>query len=429
MKVKPTSIVFTLMLAAMAALPPLSIDIYLSALSVIGKSLGSTATAAGYTVSVFLLSTALSQLVFGPLSDRYGRRPIGMFGSTLFTIGALGCTLAHSMPTMLLSRLLQGVGAGSVLVLAFAIVRDSFSGPEAAVRYSYVNATMCFVPAVAPVVGSLLFKVAGWRPIFGVCAVVGALLTAVFAFWFEESLAEENRTRFSPVALARNYFRVITHRTAFGYILLSAMAFGAMLVYVTGSSFVFVDLIGMKRTNYASMLFVTSFAMVFGSFSSGALNKRGVSYKKILTASLSLTVTATVILLALSFTPLFAVATAMPLIFMTTFSVGSIAPNAAHGVLTPMPDIAGTASALLGSMRMLTGALSSACVSFAASLVKPSPVPMASVMVLFNSLALISYVTMIVMAPKQSSGDLKAPVRSGEKLGDSTPSEECATAK
>ena len=240
-KVRPDSIVFTLLLAAMAALPPLSIDFYLSTLSVIGKSLGSSPAVAGYTISVFLVSISLSQLVFGPLADRFGRRPVGMFGCTLFALAAIGCALAHSMAFLLFCRLLQGVGAGAVTVLAFAIVRDLFSGSAANVRYSYVNATMAFVPAIAPVIGSLLFKIAGWRLIFAACAVVGAALAAAFFFLIDESLPREKRTEFSPVALVRNYFRVMSHRSAFGYILLSALAFGAMLSYVTGSSFVFVQ--------------------------------------------------------------------------------------------------------------------------------------------------------------------------------------------
>jgi len=412
-KVRPDSIVFTLLLAAMAALPPLSIDFYLSTLSVIAKSLGSSPAVAGYTISVFLVSISLSQLVFGPLADRFGRRPVGMFGCTLFALSALGCALAHSMAFLLFCRLLQGVGAGAVTVLAFAIVRDLFSGSAANVRYSYVNATMAFVPTIAPVIGSLLFKIAGWRLIFAACAVVGAALAAAFFFWIDESLPREKRTEFSPVALVRNYFRVMSHRSAFGYILLSALAFGAMLSYVTGSSFVFVDLMGMTRIHYGIMLFFTSSGIVSGSFLSGVLSKRDISYRKMSTVSVFLAVAATGALLVLSLTHLFTVAFAVPFIFLTTLSVGLIAPNAAHGVLAPMADIAGTASALLGSLRMLGGSLAAACVSY---FTRPSSTPMTAVMVLFDLLAMISFVTLVLMSKKvPPSGDRKSSMSAGGK--------------
>ena len=414
MKLKSDSLGFTVLLAAMAGLPPLSTDIYLSALSKMSHSLGTAESAAGYTLSIFLAGFSLSQLFFGPMSDRLGRRPVGIFGCVLFTCSAFGCALSHSMAVLLFWRVWQGIGAGAVTVLAFAVVRDLFSGNDARQRLAYVNAAMAFVPMVAPVLGSLLLRLAGWRSIFVLMAVLGLLLALGFGFGLEESLPPAQRVTYSPAGLARNYLRILSTRSVFGYCLLTSFTFGSMLAYVTGSSFVFIDTMGMSGTRYGMMLFFTAGAIVAGSTLSGLLSKRDISYNSVLSFSLWLNIAAPCALFLLGLTHWFTVATALPLIMLTTLAVGLITPNAAHGALAPMGEIAGTAAAMLGSVRMLGGSVASAGVSF---LRFAPPTSMTSVMLLFGVLAMASYSFMAKkdQVPSEVSGAIVARATAGKR--------------
>ncbi|XHR30225.1 MAG: multidrug effflux MFS transporter [Chthoniobacteraceae bacterium] len=400
MKFKPDSIGFTLLLATLSSLPPLSTDLYLSALSVMGKALGCSPTLAGLSISVFLGSFAFSQLIFGPLADRYGRRPVGIWGCLLFTVSSIGTTAAGSIGALLLWRGLQGTGAGAVCMLAFAIVRDLFHGDAGRTRYAYINATRAFAPMIAPLLGSWIYQMAGWRATLGVTALFGAGLTLAFAMGFEESLAPRNRQSISPRALCRNYLFVLSNRITLGYCAVNAFLSGAILSFITGSSFVFVDFLGISRPHFGAILFATACGVMIGSAAAGKLSTHGFSGKKMLWGSLAMHLTATSGLFALSLTHRFSPYTAVPLLMLMNLSSGLVNPGTVHGALAPMGRMAGTASAVFGCLGMMGGALASAAVSWFHC---DTPPTLTGVMAFCSLMALGSYA---LVAARERAEDL-----------------------
>ena len=388
LKLSPQSLGFTFLLAALAAFPPLSTDLYLSVLSVIGQSLGTSPEAAGYTVSVFLGSFALSQLVFGPLSDRYGRRPIGLLGCALYSVTAFGCARSSSLSELLVWRCLSGMGAGAASVLAFAIVRDLFSGVAGRVRFAYVSATQALAPMFAPVLGSLLYRFTGWRSLFILLGAAGVLVTAAFGLCFEESLPQERRATLALRDMLSNYRHILVNRQAVACCLLNALSMGSLLAYITGSSFVFVDLLGAPRTEYGGILLLTASGAMIGSWMSGRLNRAFVAPNNILIAGLTLVFTAAGTMLLLSLWGRFTTMTAVPLSLAMTISIGLVTPNVANSMLAPLAKMAGAASALFGCVGMLGGAFSSAVI---ASIPSKSAVPLTVVMTMCSALALTTF--------------------------------------
>jgi DHA1 family bicyclomycin/chloramphenicol resistance-like MFS transporter len=187
MALRTHSVAFTLLIGALAALPPLSIDLGLPALTLLQASLGATPTGAALTLSLFLAGFGASQLVMGPLSDRYGRRPVMLTGMVLYAASGLGCALAPSIEVLLALRLLEGVGAAGGTTLAMAMVRDCFEGQAGRIKMSQVTMVITIAPIIAPTLGGLLLLAFdSWRVIYATLALCGTALA--LAVW--QGLAE-----------------------------------------------------------------------------------------------------------------------------------------------------------------------------------------------------------------------------------------------
>lgn len=393
MRIPPQTFLFTVFLGALGAILPLSIDMGLPALGAVSQALATTPAMATLTLSVFLAGFALAPILLGPLSDQYGRRPVLLAGTAVFTLAGLACAAAPTIEVLLGGRLIQGAGAGAGLVSVLAIVRDLFTGPLARARLAYVRVVQTIAPMVAPTLGAWVLALLGWRGIYGTLAVSGALLFLVILFGFEESSSVERRTVFRPATLLRNYGRVARHPVAMGYVLVNAFSFGALFAYISGSPLVMMSVFRVAPERYGLLFACTAFAIMAGAFLSGRLSTRGVAPEKMLVAGLWGTSLAVVLLSSLTLTGHASVATLMPLLVLATFSVGLIFPNASHGVLEPLPDIAGAASALLSFIQMGCGSLAGALV--ATFYDGHSPLAMIGVMTGFALLALAVYYVVV----------------------------------
>jgi MFS transporter, DHA1 family, multidrug resistance protein len=364
MKMKTSGPVFAIFLGALAALPPISIDMALPALTNIASDLGASGRLAGLTLSLFMLGFAASPFFYGPLADRHGRRPLLLIGLCLFTVGGLAATTTPSIGVLLAARLVQGAGAGAGMTLAMAMVRDLFEGRVAQSRLAVITVVANVAPIVAPSLGAALLRWIGWRGIYGATAACGLVLLALVRFAVSETAAVPAGPKPSLAGtVLRDYREVLGHGRTMAHIVVNALGFGWMFAYVSGSPLVLIDRLHASPALYSVLFACTGGGIVGGATISGRLVHRGIPSRHLLFLAVLLAVAATGGLVALSFAGRVSISTFMPLLILSTAAFGMAAPCAAHGALDPLAQLAGIAGGLLTSIQMLAGALASLVVT------------------------------------------------------------------
>ena len=364
MRFKPNSLGFTIILGVLAALLPLSIDMGLPGFPAIGSSLNASPASVGLTLSLFMAGYAISQLAFGPLSDRYGRKPVLLAGCGLFAFASAACAIAPSINALVAWRFFQGAGAGAGATLMLAMVRDLFEGATARVQLSYISLVINIAPIIAPTIGVGILAIANWRSIYGLLAVGGLILLLAIALGLDESIKSRDLNAIKPHRLIGNYLRVLNNRVFIGYALVDALSFGCLFAYVAASSLVMINVLGISTTTYGLIFALTGIGIVAGSFLSGLLNNRGVPSSRLLGFGLVISATSAITLVLVSMTGAAQLLTLLPLLIINTFCYGLIAPNAIHHALESVEDTAGSAAASIGFLEMLGGSLASVLVSF-----------------------------------------------------------------
>ena len=362
-RLPPTSTAFTLLLGLLVALPSFGIDMSLPALTSVGAALGVAPERAGLMMSLFMLGFAVAPLFYGPVSDRYGRKPVVVFACMLFAIAGIGCAFARSLPTLLVWRVVQGAGAGASMTITLAIVRDLFEGQAARTRLSYVSIATMVVPTIAPSAGAALLALGGWRVIHAVLGGVGLLLLLAMLIGFTESARLDPANRLVPSVIARNYLRVLMNPLCLGYILINAAAFGALFAYVSGSSLFLINVVGLRPGQFGVVFAATSLGIMAGSFLNGRLSIRDVAPFYPLTAGLVLAVVTATALLLMTLVGWMPLTPVILILIVGNFAFGLIAPNAMQGAMQPLPQIAGAAGAATGCIQMATAAVVSGLVA------------------------------------------------------------------
>jgi MFS transporter, DHA1 family, multidrug resistance protein len=385
MQIQPASFAFTLLLGFLAAVPYSGIDINLPALAATGASLGTSPSDVGLTMSAFMFSLAAAPLLYGPVSDRLGRKPVVVFGVALFVVASLACAIAQSLPVLLICRFVQGIGAASTAI-TFAIIRDLFGETTARAKIANVVISINVVTIMAPTAGAALLMLGSWRLIYAIQAAIGFMLLLAVMLGFTESARIEPINRLVPAAVVRCYLRVLTHRLSFPYILVGAAAGATVFAYVTGSSLFFIGVVGLTADQYGVIFSACSAAVMSGALLDGRL---GIPPAQVVTIGLALLAAAASTLLAMTlsgWTPPLLVAI---LLMAVALAFGMTMPNVLNATMQPLPEIAGVVGAAAGTIQMMAGVVSSGLVAVLFD--GRSTLSMTAVMSAFSPLALIAY--------------------------------------
>ena len=389
MQIRPSSFAFMLMLGFLAAAPYSGIDVNLPALAATGATLGVSSSEVGVTMSAFMLSLAVAPLVYGPVSDRFGRKPVIAFGVGLFVAASLACAVAQSLPALLISRFVQGMGAASTAI-TFAIIRDLFNEATARAKIANVVVAVNVVTVIAPTAGAALLTIGGWRSIYAIQAGIGALLLLAVMLGFAESARLDPAARLAPKIVIRSYGRVLTHPVSLAYILVGAAGGATVFAYVTGSSLFFIGVVGLRPDQYGLIFSACSAAVMSGALLDGRLGRLGVTAASVLTIGLTLSTSAGAALLAITLAGSTQPAGVAILLMAVALAFGLTMPNIMNATMEPLPDIAGAVSAAAGSIQMMAGAVASGLVAVLFD--GRSALSMAAVIAACSVLALIGYV-------------------------------------
>jgi len=373
---RPDTFALTALLSLLTALGPLAVDMYLPSFPDIARLLATDAATVQLTLSLYMVSYAIGQLVYGPLSDRYGRLPVMRAALAIYCVASLACALAPDIGLLLAARMLQALGSSGAIVLARAIVRDLYSGARAGRELSLMGAIMALAPVLAPMIGGVLQSAFGWRSHFVLHMAIG--LTAAAVVWRKLPETMTSATGpLSPRAILAAYAEIGRNRAVLAYVGMLAVSFAGVFAWISGSSFVLQEIYGLSALAYG---------LAFAAASGGYLAGTAVATRIVQSLGLDRTIGIGAAALAagglgaLAAIP-FGGTSPIPLVAAMALyaaGMGLVQPQTIAGAMMPFPQRAGTASSLLGVAQMVCAALSGAIVgNFLGASAWPVAIPLA----------------------------------------------------
>jgi DHA1 family bicyclomycin/chloramphenicol resistance-like MFS transporter len=352
---RPDSIAITGLLTALAAIGSFSTSIYVPSMPALVDAFQTSADRVKLTLSVFLVGFALAQLVYGPLSDRFGRRGTLIVGLVLYVAGDLACALAPSIELMIAGRFLQGVGACAGPALGRAVVRD-VHGREGAVRvFAWIGAAMAISPAIGPLLGGHLQVWFGWRASFILLTALRILLLGSVGLLLAETNKAVDPVATHPATMARNYGSLLAHRRFLGFLLCGSLIFAGLYAWIAAGPFLIMTQLGVAPDIYGSLSLFTTGAYLAGSIGAARITPRvGIERMVLIGCALACAGGVSMAIAAASF---LSVPGLLGPMLLFAAGMGLTLPNCIAGALVSFPRIAGTASALLGFAQMSVAAL------------------------------------------------------------------------
>ncbi len=345
-----------LVLGALIALGPLTIDMYLPALPALGADLMASESAVQLTLTGTLVGLGLGQLVIGPLSDAVGRRRPLIAGTAVHVVASLLVLVAPNVLVLGLLRTLQGVGAAAAMVVAMAVVRDLFTGKAAATTLSRLMLVMGAAPILAPSIGAGILLAGSWRGVFAVLALLGVALLGVAIFLLEETLPPQRRRTGSFRPVLRTYRTLLTDPQFVVLALVAALGMSALFSYVSGSSFVLQGTFGLSQQQFGLVFAIGAIALIGASQLNVVLLDRWSAQQIVLTALTAALAFGAVLIVFAASGAGGLIGFLVPLTLLLA-AVGLVLPNAPALALSRHGEAAGTAAALLGAAQFGLGAL------------------------------------------------------------------------
>jgi DHA1 family bicyclomycin/chloramphenicol resistance-like MFS transporter len=360
-----------IVLGLITAVGPFAIDMYLPALPAIAADLNASTAATQGSLMAFFLAVAICQVVYGPISDSYGRKAPLYFGLSLYAVGAIGCSLAPSIEWLIAARFLQGVGACAGMTIPRAVVRDLHTGHEAARLMALIMLVFSVSPILAPVFGSIVTEYSGWREIFVVIAGIGVASLLLAIFLLRETRPASARIPFHPATIARSYWQLLGDRHYLGVVFIGGFGLASFFAFLAGSSFVYIDHFGLTPTQYGMAFAVNAIAFIGTAQLVGRIGKR-FGLRRMVNGALAFYLATTSTLLVLTLAGVDNVLVLIGFLFVSFGAMGLVIPSTAVLALEDYGTTAGTASALMGTLQLVAGAVVVGIVgSFSAGAVLP----------------------------------------------------------
>ncbi len=350
-----------LLLGLLSAIGPFAIDMYLPALPIIGASLQADVSAVQLSLIAFFLSIAVSQVIYGPAADMFGRKPPLYFGGALFVLASIGCALAPNIETLVACRFIQGVGGGAAMVIPRAIVRDLHTGQEAARLTSLLMLVFSVSPILAPLVGSLVTEFTGWRGIFWVVTGIGVAGLLMVAFMLEETRPPEQRAQSSLRHAFAGFWLLLRDRHFLGLVAIGSFGISSFFVYLANSSFVLMNHYGLSSRQYSLAFSINAVAFFSVAQVTGWATGRYGLHRVVRWAVVGFA-SSMVLLLVLNLIGLDQLVVMMTMLFIGNGFLGLVIPTTSVLALEEHGAIAGTASALMGTLQMVIGSVMMAVV-------------------------------------------------------------------
>ncbi len=388
---RPDSFFFAVILTLLVAFGPISTDMYLPSLPAMKADLGASVSEVQLTLSVFLVGFAFSQLFYGPLSDRFGRRPVLLFGIVVYGLASVACFMSSTIESLILARFFQAFGACSGPVLGRAMVRDVYGQERAAQMLAYMGSAMALAPAVAPLFGGYLQLWFGWQASFITIAIIALVVVVLVGVLMQETNAHLNPDALRPSRLLGNYLELLRHREFVGYVLLNSFVFSGLFSFISGSSFVFIDVFGLAPNAYGLCFGLVVCGYITGTLVTGKIGRK-LGGDAMLRYGSWLAILGGALLAGIAYAGGFgALSVVLPMmVFMV--GVGFVMPNSMAGAIGPFPKMAGAASALMGFIQMSCGALAGGLVGFFHD---GTHLPMVTAIAVMGILTFLTYVLVI----------------------------------
>ncbi|PCI86413.1 MAG: multidrug transporter [Hyphomicrobiales bacterium] len=342
-------------LIAIASIGTLALNIFVPSMPSLVTSLSTTQSMAQLTLTFYLLSLAFAQLIVGPLSDKYGRRPILLLGILIYVIASLASAFAINIETLISARIFQALGGCCGIVITRAIIRDVYSKSKGVVILSYLTAAITLAPMLAPILGAFLDQWASWRASFYFVAAFGVLIGLIaLKGLYETNFNLTKSMNFSTIPA--QYWSLLKEPEFLGYALAVAFNNSVFFSFIAGAPFIIADVMHLGPSTYAFYFLLVSGGYMAGNFLAGRFANKIKTQKMINIGIIIMLVGIMAALYGYSIGYSHPIILFGPMGFIA-LSAGLISPNAIAGLLNVRPDIAGTAAGLSGFLQMLSGAL------------------------------------------------------------------------
>ena len=384
------------LISALVMLGPFTNNIMVPSLPSVASGLQITFSGAQLILSVFMVGFAAGQLFVGPMSDRFGRKPVLVISLSLFVVASGLCAIAPGLETLSVARLLQALGASASMSVGRAIVRDSFSSDRIAQVYAYVGTALAIGPIIGPIFGGLIEVSAGWRAIFVFVGVFGALMLISILVMLRETNRQLMPNATNPRRLIANYATLLSNREYMGYVMCNIICYGGIFAFTSCSAYVLIGLLKVSPETFGALYAITVGGYGVGTLVASQFTRRLGINGMIVFGGLVMTISGEIMVI-LPLLGYFNIWTVILPFSGFAFGTGFVFPNGQAGSITPYPKMAGAAASMLSCLQMSFAAILGAV---AAGFLNGTVMPLAWTVFWIGPVMLFLFYQLVLRRPK-----------------------------